>query len=206
MSVTDFENKRWREKSQNPEFRHTATLDMVGSGNVLDVGCGDGLLLDMFKNNMSEGVDISEEGIKKCTAKGIKTSLCDFSKDPLPFSENEFDYVIMLDVLEHLYSPEYLLREAHRVSKKYIVISVPNFSSLPARVQTLLGRVPENNTPHKGHIYWFNLVVLKRILKENGFKIVEMKMNTFWGLNFLVKMFPSLFALSFVFRAEKINL
>jgi methionine biosynthesis protein MetW len=206
MSVKQFENKRWSEKSQGIVFRHRVAMRMMGGGSVLDIGCGDGLLLSMLKNNVSEGIDISEEGVKKCLEKGMKATLCDFSKDKLPFEDNAFDYVVMLDVLEHVYAPQELLEEARRVSKRYIVISVPNFSSLPARIQMLLGKVPENNTPQKGHIYWFNLRVLCGMLEENDLKIVEMKMNTFWGMNFLTRMFPSLFALSFVLKVEKISI
>lgn len=203
MGIQKFENERWRKKNQQIVFRHREALKMIGSGKVLDVGCGDGLFLEMLKNNALEGVDISIEGIKKCTEKGIKTCLCDFSKDRLPFFDNEFDYVVMLDILEHLYSPADLLKEAKRVSKKNIIISVPNFNSLPARIQMLLGKVPENNRDNKGHIYWFNLKVLKKMLKDSDLKIVDMKMNTFWEMNFLTKIFPSVFALSFMLRAEK---
>ncbi|MBU3968908.1 methionine biosynthesis protein MetW [Patescibacteria group bacterium] len=203
MSVEKFENEKWKGKDQQIVFRHKMALKMIGSGRVLDIGCGDGLFLEMLKNVTSEGVDISEEGIKKCIEKGLNVFLCDFSKDRLPFSDNEFDYVVMLDVLEHLYVPEELLKEAIRVSKKYVIISVPNFSSLPARVQTLFGGVPENNRPKKGHVYWFNLKILEEMLKNNDLKIVDIKMNSFWGLNFLTRIFPSLFALSFILRMEK---
>ncbi len=206
MSVKIFENKHWREKNQKVVFRHEAALNMIDGGEVLDVGSGDGLFMEMLKqrNINSKGVDFSEEGVKKGKEKNLDVSLCDFSVEKLPFSDNEFDYVIALDVLEHLYFPEYLLKEAKRVSKKNIIISVPNFNSLPARIQTLLGRIPENNTAGKGHIYWFNLKVLKKMLKDNNLKIVDMKMNTFWGMNFLTKISPSVFALSFVFRVEKV--
>lgn len=203
MNIEKFENEKWKGKDQQIVFRHTEALKMINTGKILDIGCGDGLFLDMLKNIDSVGVDISKEGIKKCIKKGLKVSLCDFSKDKLPFTDNQFDYVVMLDVLEHLYSPEDLLKEAKRVSKKSIIISVPNFSSLPARAQMLLGRIPENNTKNKGHIYWFNLRILEEMLKNNDLKIVDMKMNSFWNMNFLTKIFPSIFALSFVLRAEK---
>jgi len=203
MSVQELENKRWENNNQRVVFRHKEALKMVGRGNVLDIGCGDGLFLSMLKNNEVEGVDVSNEGLKKCVEKGLKVSLCDFSKDKLPFSDDKFDNVIILDVLEHLYFPGPLLEEAKRVSKKNIIISVPNFNSLPARLQILFGKVPENNVANKGHIYWFNLNILKKMLEDNGLKIVDLRMNTFWRLNFFTKIFPSLFALSFVLRVEK---
>ncbi|MCK5021972.1 MAG: methyltransferase domain-containing protein [Candidatus Pacebacteria bacterium] len=205
MSVKTFENKYWKEKKQDIVFRHKVALNMIDHGEILDIGSGDGLFMKMLREKglIPKGIDISEEGIKKCKEKDLNVSLCDFSSEKLPFSENEFDYVVILDVLEHLYSPEYLLKEAKRVSKKNIIISVPNFNSLPARIQMFLGKVPENNTKNKGHIYWFNLKVLKKMLKDNGLEIMDIKMNTFWGMNFLTKISPSVFALSFVIKLEK---
>lgn len=206
MNVKIFENKHWGERDQKIVFRHKVALDMIKKGKVLDVGSGDGLFMEMLKqkNIISKGVDFSEEGVKKGKEKNLDVSLCDFSVEKLPFSDSEFDHVVALDVLEHLYFPEDLLKEMVRVSKKNIIIGVPNFNSLPARIQTLLGKIPENNTAGKGHIYWFNLKVLEKLLKDNNLEIVDMKMNTFWGLSFLTKIFPSIFALSFVLRAEKI--
>ena len=55
---------------------------------------------------------------------------------------------MLLDVLEHHFEPSKLLAEAIRVSRKYIVLSVPNFNSLKARLQVLFGKVPLNNKPN----------------------------------------------------------
>jgi len=118
--------------------------------------------------------------------------------------------VVLLDVLEHLYQPPNILQEARRVAKE-VVVAVPNFNSLPARLQTLLGRVPENNLAKKGHIYWFNLDVLQKMLKETGWQIMETKNNTFFERYFLLKnifrflaeVFPNLIALSFVIKAKR---
>jgi len=211
MGVENFENKRWGGGDQKTVFRHREALSLIDAGKVLDVGCGDGLFLEMLKQGGIEavGVDISEEGIKKCKAKNLEVSLCDLSAGKLPFSDGEFDYVVMLDVLEHLYFPEQLLREAKRVSKKYVVISVPNFSSLPARIQTVLGNVPENNRSNKGHVFWFNYIVLKKMIKNTGLSVSALSANTFWESTILTKLlakiYPSLFALSFVVRLEKIT-
>jgi len=212
--VKEFENKRWREGDQKLVFRHTETIGMVEKGEkVLDIACGDGLLLNALaqKGVIVSGVDISEEGVKKCREKGLDVSVVDIASEKLPFSDGTFDTVIMLDVLEHLYEPERLLEEAVRTSKKHIIISVPNFNSLPARLQVLLGRVPENNTPNKGHLYWFNYYNLLRMFEEHNLKAVEMRTNTFFEkvpflgdlTKFFLQKFPPLFALSFVFKLEK---
>lgn len=213
-SVKEFENKRWREGDQAFVFRHAQALEMVEKGQkVLDIACGDGLLMRALKKNgaLVSGVDISEEGVKKCREKGLDVSVVDIAAEKLPFPNRTFDVVIMLDVLEHFYSPEFLLREAIRVSKKDIIISVPNFNSLPARLQVLMGKVPENNRPNKGHVFWFTYDNLTKMCKENNLNIAEFRTNTFFENKLIlghitklcVRVFPSLFALSFVVKLEK---
>lgn len=214
-SVKEFENKRWRDGNQAFVFRHAKALEMIEKGQkVLDIGCGDGLLLSALaqKGVSSSGVDISLEGVKKCREKGINASVVDISTENLPFQDGTFDTVIMLDVLEHLYAPEALLQEAVRVSKKYIVISVPNFNSLPARLQVLRGDVPENNRPNKGHVYWFNYGILVLMLSKHSLVITQVEANTFFEripvvgsiTRFFTTMFPSLFGLSFVVKVKKV--
>lgn len=209
MDVKEFENKRWGAADQKTEFRHRAATSLIEGGTVLDLGCGDGHLFELLSNKIvkkeSVGLDISPEAVRKVVAKGFNARVHSFD-DPLPFEHSTFDHVVLLDVLEHVYDPTSLLREAARVSKKSVIISVPNFSSLPARLQTLLGRVPENNRPHKGHIYWFNHAVLAGVVRGAGLEVVVMKMNTFFPIthtgNSLVRLFPNLLALSFVAQAR----
>ncbi|MBU4224166.1 methionine biosynthesis protein MetW [Patescibacteria group bacterium] len=214
-NAKEFENKRWRESDQPLVFRHAKAIEMVEKGQkVLDVGCGDGLFLNALaqKEVLASGVDISEEGVKKCGEKGLDASVVDISIENLPFQDGAFDTVIMLDVLEHLYAPEALLQEAARVSKKYIIISVPNFNSLPARLQVLFGNAPENNRPNKGHVYWFNYRILVSILSKHSFAVAQVEANTFFEripvvgsiTRFFTAIFPNLFGLSFVVKAKKI--
>jgi hypothetical protein len=110
-------------------------------------------------------------------------------------------------VLEHQYDPLVLLKEMARVSKKSVVVGVPNFSSLPARLQILSGRVSENNQPHKGHVYWFNYPVLMGLAEKADLVLERCVMNTFRPAtivgNTLTKLFPNLFALSFVAHFHK---
>lgn len=213
MDIERFENLRWSSRDSKLGFNHESALEMIGGGSVLDLGCGDGTLLDSLKlrGNNVEGLDISQEAAKKCEAKGHKAELFDFSDGNLPYADNSFDYVVMLDVLEHLYDPDTLLAEAKRVSRQFVVLSVPNFSSLPARLQVVLGHVPENNRRGKGHVFWFNWNVLTKMLRAKKLKIIESKYRTFWQNRFiasavtglLMNVMPSLFALTLVVKVEK---
>lgn len=213
MSTQLFEDNRWSTTPQKKEFRHDVAVELTPKGSVLDVGCGDGLLLQMLreKDIEAQGVDISDVAVEVCTQKGFLVQKNDFTIDALPFGEGTFDTVIALDVLEHVYNPEKLLSEMNRVAKSAIVISVPNFASLPARIQVLLGKVPENNRPNKGHLYWFTWKVLTDVLAKENLVIEEGRFNTIWehvpilGLitKSLARMYPSMFALSFVVRCKK---
>lgn len=214
--LKEFENQRWTKKDQPITTRHTRALNMINSGNVLDIGCGDGLFLEMLKKKGVKGwgVDISPVAVEKCKSKGIDAIVHNFSDGPLPPFDTVFDYVVLLDVLEHNYNPELILNEAAKVKSKYVIISVPNFNSLPARLQILFGKVPENNRPNKGHVYWFNQKSLLNVIDKAGLKVVEDHSHTFWKdkkiigniLKKLNKVFPSVLSLSFIYKLAKKNI
>ncbi len=214
MDVKQFENNRWTREDQKIEFRHKAALSFVDYGNVLDLGSGDGLMLSLLKDKGIEGrgLDISDEGVSKANSRGLVTEVFDFSKKQLPFADGSFDTVLMLDILEHLYDPLVVLREAARVSKGGVIVGVPNFSSLPARLQVLFGSVPENNQPKKGHVYWFNRKILLTMAEKAGLKLDILRYNVFWDkvpvlslvIRALASIFPGVFALSFVVKLKKI--
>ena len=207
MSVQQFEDARWRGSDQKTEFRHKEAVKFIENGTVLDVGCGDGLLLTLLKQKgiIAEGVDISPEGVAKCVAAGFVAKV--HSVDgPLPYQDRSFDTVVLLDVLEHVYDPAVVLREVARVARMQVIVSVPNFSSLPARLQTLHGEVPENNRPHKGHVYWFNDAVLRGVVHDAGLAIETLRMNTFSPFSTLgisPALWPNGLALSFVARLKR---
>ena len=97
---------------------------------ILDVGCGEGFTLNKFKKEgigkTYKGIDYSNDAI--LIGKKLYPDL-DLSQGniyKLPFKNNSFDLVVCNEVLEHLENPEKGIKELIRVSKKYILLSVPN--------------------------------------------------------------------------------
>ncbi|MDP2649012.1 MAG: class I SAM-dependent methyltransferase [bacterium] len=217
--ATEFDELRWQDKSQSIVFRHKAALSLIGAQEkkILDIGCGDGLLVRLITEKYDDarctGVDFSHNAVAKARINVPKADfkVVDAVSASLPFDDNAFDVVIALDVFEHVLMPEKLLAEMKRVSKRGVIVGVPNFSSLPARLQVLLGKVPENNRPGKGHVYWFNHYVLGDLLRSASLRIVSARMNYPWArvplvgvaIGALLRVFPNAFALSFIIYAEK---
>ncbi len=214
-SIQKFQNVGWENPLDEMNFSRRVILDSFKEESVLDIGCGSGFMLDKLREKDKElktvGLDISPVALEKAKEKGLDCRMYDIT-EPLPFEDNSFEAVILADVLEHMFQPEPVLKEAARVAEKYVYISVPNFVSLPARIQTLKGGIPENNTTRKGHVFWVTRKVLHKLLKDNGLKIEKEHVNTFWENKPILGSFmkkitnvrPSLFGLSFVIKAKKI--
>lgn len=97
---------------------------------VLEVGCGDGMLLELLANRgiPAMGVDASSSGVGRCIQRGLRAQCLDVSTEPLPFSDDELDLVVSLETFEHLMNPHYALQEVRRVLRPRgtFICSIPN--------------------------------------------------------------------------------
>lgn len=86
------------------------------------------------------GLDISETAVKEAKKQGLNAIVHDLQK-PLPFDKNSFDLVICMDTLEHLFDPEFTMKEIFRVIKPKgtVIISIPNVAWIPQRIRMLIG-------------------------------------------------------------------
>jgi methionine biosynthesis protein MetW len=137
------------------EFKIIADL-VEKNTRVLDVGCGDGTLMEFLKNNKKidiRGIEISKNNVQKCIEKGLTVIEGDAEKDLVQFPDGSFDFVILSQTLQAFLNPEIVINELLRVGKKAIV-TIPNFGFWKVRLHLLMkGTMPiTKNLPDE----WYN--------------------------------------------------
>ncbi|MEQ8295895.1 MAG: methionine biosynthesis protein MetW [Nitratireductor sp.] len=112
---------------------------------VLDIGCGDGALLDLLitdKQIDGRGIEISQRGVNECVARGLSVIQGDADTDLSYYPDQGFDYVILSQTLQATRNPKEVLEQLLRIGERAIV-SFPNFGHWRVRLSLLLrGRMP----------------------------------------------------------------
>ena len=137
------------------EFKIIAQL-IENNTRVLDVGCGDGILMKYLKDNKSidtRGLEISKNNVQTCIGKGLAVIEGNAEKDLQQFPNLSFDYVVLSQTLQAFYNPEKVINDLLRVANKAIV-TIPNFGYWKVRLQLLFkGTMPiTKNLPDE----WYN--------------------------------------------------
>ena len=168
---------------------------------VLDVGCGDGILMEYLKYNKEidiRGIEISKDNVQKCLSKGLTVIEGDAEKDLLQFPDSSFDFVILSQTLQAFLNPEIVIKELLRVGKKAIV-TIPNFGFWKVRLHLLIkGTMPITknlpdewyNTPnlHMCTIKdFYNFCENRRIKLDNSLALHNEKISSINKLNLKIK-------------------
>ena len=119
--------------------------DMVPEGaRVLDLGCGDGSLLENLmrrRHCTGYGIEIDDQNVLACVKRGVSVLQMDLHGGLTELADGSFDAVLQIYTLQHLRNAEIMLRETARVGKIGI-IAFPNFAHWPNRLSVLFGRMP----------------------------------------------------------------
>ena len=154
------------------EFKIIADL-IEKKTRVLDVGCGDGTLMEFLQNNKEidiRGIEISKDNVQKCIGKGLTVIEGDAEKDLSQFPNESFDFVILSQTLQAFLNPEKVISELLRVGKKAIV-TIPNFGYWKVRIHLLIkGTMPVTRTlPDE----WYNTPNLHMCTIQDFFNFCE---------------------------------
>lgn len=177
--------------ANNPikRFWHANRFKIIGQmvqdaeGELLDIGCSGGT----FTNELSKkckanitGVDISPEAIEyaKATYPHIDFMVHDAHQAQLPYADQSFDTVTLLEVLEHLLNPVEILQEMKRLVKKdgQVIVLVPAENFIFQTLWPIWTKLPFGGKAwDDSHVQRFDGKKLKHLMEFIGYKILEEK-------------------------------
>jgi methionine biosynthesis protein MetW len=144
---------------KQPAYRadHLLIAEMVAKGSrVLDVGCGDGSLLQLLADTKAvdgRGVEVERERVNACVARGLSVIQGNADIDLADYPDDAFDYAILSLTIQATRQPKTVLEHLLRISRRAIV-SFPNFGHWQVRAQLLFtGRMPvTENLPEAWYV------------------------------------------------------
>lgn len=189
----------------NPSLDHKAILEWIHQGSsVLDLGCGDGELLDLLvkeRHVKAQGIEIDEQAIYQCVARGLSVFNEDIDNGLSGYPDKSFDYIILNQSLQQVKKPDIVLKEALRVGRE-VIIGFPNFAHYSARLQMFFkGKTPVTpSLPYEWHdtpnLHFLSISDFVYYCRKRKIKIEK---EAFIGRNRRVGIFPNLFALTGIF-------
>jgi len=189
----------------NPSLEHKAILGWVHQGSsVLDLGCGEGELLALLveeRHVRAQGIEIDEQAIYQCVAKGLSVFHEDIDNGLSDYADRSFDYVILNQSFQQVKKPDVVVKEALRVGRK-VIVGFPNFAHYSARLQIFFkGKTPVTaSLPYEWHdtpnLHFLSISDFIGYCHERKIKIEK---SFFIGKNRGVRILPNLFAMTGIF-------
>jgi len=168
---------------------------------VLDLGVGDGALLEYIireKGIIGYGLDVSPKAVEFCRSRGLNVDLADINTPVSSYVQEPFDYIIMSEIIEHIPDPEKLLLDLQPLTRKGLIVSIPNTGFHQHRLRLLMGHFPLQWVVTPGeHLRYWTRADFHWWAKQLGFRIAHEA--AYEGTPVLKDVMPGLFAAAFVF-------
>lgn len=163
------------------ESTHTLALDRVEPGSrVLDIGCAGGYLAATLRERGCHVTGVDTVPVDDEFAFDTFHRL-DLNQGPFPLDLRGFEYALMLDVIEHLHSPERFVEDfiaaASRNPALKLVVSTGNVAFVIVRLMLLLGQFNygKSGILDLTHTRLFTFRTFKRLFEQSGFTVVELR-------------------------------
>jgi len=189
----------------NPSLDHKAILGWIREGaSVLDLGCGDGELLALLvreRHVKAQGIEIDEQAIYQCVAKGLSVFHEDIDHGLSDYADQSFDYVILNQSFQQVKKPDIVLREALRVGRE-VIVGFPHFAHYKARLQIFFrGRTPVTpSLPYEWHdtpnLHFLSISDFIGYCHQRN---IKMERAAFAGKKRRIRIRPNLFGLTGIF-------
>lgn len=190
MTLTNIEqqeyDRRWQDEKYGAlhagywksfiAFIHRVIPDDASGKTILDVGCGVGHLAEYLTDEKSmqvTGIDLSEVALEKSRQRVPRGEFRSHDlTQPMPFEDSTFDYVWCSEVLEHLFSPLFALKEIRRVLKPggQLMVTVPYHDRLK-NVGIALLAFEQHYDPTYPHIQYFTRKSLANLTQQAGLQV-----------------------------------
>ena len=147
---------------------------------VLDLGCGDGQMLALLRDQRGcsgYGVELDDANVLACAQRGVNVIQLNLEEGLALFEDSSFDVVLQIDTLQNLRNAERMLQETARVGRLGVV-SFPNFAHWPNRLSVLRGRMPVTKVlPYQ----WYDTPNIRvgthadfaQLARKNGLRILD---------------------------------
>ena len=185
---------------ENVRGDHRTILEWIQPGStVLDLGCGNGELLDLLvreRRAKAQGIEISEQAIHQCVSKGLSVFQEDIDDGLTGYADRSFDYVILNQSLQQVKKLDTVMQEALRVGRQ-VIVGFPNFAHYQARLQIFFrGKTPITaSLPYEWHdtpnLHFLSISDFALYCRKRAMRIDD---RAWLGRNGKVWLLPNLFA------------